>query len=192
MMNIRFHIPAALLLLATGPFTSLAQNNEEAIQVNKQRAMATAREGGYKHLITQHAPNGQAPDPKLFEEWILTEINNNSAMRDQIGDELAEIQNNGKNGNTLTYYYTRDKEHRGRLWFKPADVTSKSTGGKDGVYDYQTVLKAQDVYHRGFTIKSFKYTFKVKVEYFKFTKAYQVTVVGYPLYVGKTETDKSW
>ena len=191
-MNTKFHISTAILLLASVPFTSLAQDSGEQIQANKERAIATAREGGYKHLITQHAPNGQAPDPKLFEEWILTEINNNSAMRDQIGDELAEIQNNGKNTNWLTEYYTRDKQYVHRFYFQPADLEIKCIGGKDGVYDYQAVLKAKDAFHRGFAIKSFKYTFKAKVEYFRFTNAYQVTVVGYPVYVGKTETEESW
>lgn len=113
-------------------------------------------------------------------------------MRDQIGDEVSDIQNNGHNDGGLSSYYTRDKRYIGRLVFKPTDLTVKCTGGKNGFYDYEAILKASDGFHGGVTIKSFKYIFKVKTEYFQPTKAYQITVVSYPLYTGKTETEEHY
>ncbi len=109
-------------------------------------------------------------------------------MRDQIGDELATIQDNGRNTSRLTPY-TRDNLYLGRLEFDPTDLTIRRKGGKDHVFNYEVILKAADAHHGGVTIKAFKYTFKAKSEYFPGTKAYQTTVVSYPLYTGKTEAE---
>lgn len=182
----------ALVLAAAAPAPLLAQQQGDKVQANKEKALAIAKGegGGYENLITQHAPKGNAPDPKLFVQWILDEINNDSVMRDQIGDELADIQNNGRNSGSLTFYYTRDKQYPGRLWFKAADIAITSTGGgKEGVYDYQVVLRARDAFRGGFAIKSFRYTFKAKSEYFPATKANMVNAVSYPLFVDKKETE---
>ena len=148
-----------------------------------------AKEGHYENVITQNNPGGKAPSPKLFSQWVLDEINKDSAMRDQIGDEIAEIQDNGRNASRLISYRTSDGLYRGCLGFEPADLAIRCKGGKDHVYHYEVVLRAVDAHHGGVTFKTFKYTFKARSEYFPGTKAYQIRVVSYPLYTGKTETE---
>lgn len=191
MRTLRLSCVAILLLFPVMTVKSLTKDEDVALQTNKEKAVALVRAGAYKNLISQHVPNGKSPAPKLFIHWFLDEANNDSVIRDQIGDELAEIQNNGRNSAGLASYYTRGGQYLKRLSFQPADLTMACTGGSDGIYNYEATLKAEDAFRGGITIKSFRYTFRVRTEYFRFTQAYQVTVIGYPLYVGKTEVDKS-
>ncbi len=183
---------AAVLLFLSVAHGISRGNDNDALQANKAKAISAAQSADYSHLITQHARSGKQPDPQVFHQWILDEINNDSVMRDQIGDEIALIQDNGRNGNHLTFYYTRDKEYRGRLVFMPDDLTVELVGGKDGLYEYKAVLRARDNYRRGHTMISFHFAFRAKVEYFKFTKAYQITVVSYPTFLRKEEKDQDY
>jgi hypothetical protein len=189
----RYHrvVFLTLALIATCQILCSAEEAANALVAKKERAIAAIEQGGYEHLITQHAATGKAPDSSIFVLWILDEINNDSAMRDQIGDELAEIENNGHNDNWLTVYYTRDKQWHRRACFKSSDVRTRLVDkSHDGDYRYETVLKAKDGFHGGVTIKSFRFTFMAHVEYFPFTKAYQIKVTSYPKYDGKNEKEE--
>lgn len=140
----------------------------------------------YSKLITQHYAKDGPPDPKLFSAWLLDEINNDSLMRSQIAQDVADIEANGHNTNSVTSYYTPDKEYAAHLYFKESDLTIKGTGkGKDGVYEYQATLKATDGFHGGYSVISFHFSFKARTEYFKYTKAYMIAVVSYPKFAGK-------
>jgi hypothetical protein len=112
-------------------------------------------------------------------------------MLDQIGDELAEIDNNGHNDNWLTIYYSRDKQWHRRACFKSSDLRIRLIDkADDRDCRYEAVFKAKDCFHGGVAIKSFRFTFMAHVEYFPFTKAYQIKATSYPRYDGKTEKEE--
>jgi hypothetical protein len=141
---------------------------------------------GYTNLITQDANKG-APSPEMFSQWVLDEINNDSLMRDQIKPDLTDIENNGHNSSELIQFYSPDRKYVSRLLFKKKDLAIKliDSSKENGIYKYQITLRASDGFHGGYAIISFHFEFDAKIEYFKFTKAYMVTVVSYPSFTGK-------
>jgi hypothetical protein len=169
----------ALLLFLLSNHITKGDEPDKILQDNKAKAILALNAKDYDYLITQHASNSTAPDPSGFRQYLLDEINHDSVMRDQIDDELEEIESNGHNSSILTEYYTRDQTRNSRLDFKNKDL-NVSVAGKEGgdIYTYQATFTTTDGYHGGYEVIKFKFLFKVKVD-----------VVAYPKYQGKEEID---
>jgi hypothetical protein len=174
-----------MILCILVPWTLFAQSGSTV-------APAGGAESTYQNSITQVASAG-TPAPKLFVHWILAEINNDSLMREEIADDLDALQDNPHNFNFMTAYLRPDKNPAMRLSFKAADIAIKCMGKeKEGVYNYQVLLRAEDYGHRSDTTIRFRFTFQAKTEFFPFTKAYMVTAISYPQYRDKKETQTTW
>src|SRR6478609_9173855 len=99
-MNLRSTLASACILLTAQCIA--ASDDQDTLQANKAKAVTAAQANDYEYLVTQHADSGKQPDSKIFRQWILDEINHDSAMRDQIGEQIAGIEENGHNCNWLT------------------------------------------------------------------------------------------
>lgn len=175
------------LILFAASVAQLAAQDATEPSERQAKALKVAASVKYQNLITQHAKTGEAPAPDEFADWLLAEANNPSLLRDQIADDIDGIETNGRNGNFMETYFTTNAEYLGRLVFRPRDVKVSRVGGGKGVFTYQASFHTQDNFHRGWSEIDFVFTFQVKVEFFKFTNAYQVTVVSYPKFEKKNE-----
>tara|TARA_R110000850_G_scaffold13191_1_gene43046 strand:+ start:2312 stop:2848 length:537 start_codon:yes stop_codon:yes gene_type:complete len=152
-----------------------------------------AEEYEYRNMFTQHAENESAPDPTLFTQWILDEINNDSMMRSFLREDIAEIEANGRNTNQLTFYYSPEKHYLGRLIFKIEDLNVELTSEKgDGNYEYKATLKTTDNFRGGKFDISYVFSFNIKVEYLKYTEAYSVDASSYPKLVKKNKVETEY
>jgi len=174
-------------LLLSMHVRSLAQESDSQNPENEE-AVAIAKKSEYENLLTQQAGKKDYLNSKLFTQWILDEINNDSLMRAEIVSSISEIEENGHNSSNLVHYYSIDKQYIGKLYFKEKDVSVKWVGeDKAGISNYNAVLHATDGYHKGYQDIYFNFSFKAKSEYFVYTKAYMITVVGYPVFTGRSE-----
>lgn len=175
---------------SVAPLAAQWTASPEERQAKALKVVATV--DGYGHLITQHAKTGEAPASGEFTDWLVNEINCPSLLRDQIAEDIDAIESNGKNGNFLESYLTTDGLYLNRLEFGKDDLRIRRIGGDKGVFTYQASFHVTDHFHHGQTKIEFVFTFQVEVEYFVYTKAYEVKVVSYPKFVKKIEKEETW
>jgi hypothetical protein len=175
-----------LLILWAASIAQLAAQWTASPEERQSKALKVVASVKYQNLITQHAKTGEAPAPDEFIDWLVREVNNPSLLRDQIAEDIDEIENNGRNG-LGGAYLTTDGNYVKRLLFEAGDVKVRRVGGEKEMFVYQASFHTQDNFHRGWSEIDFVFKFQVKVEFFKFTNAYQVTVVSYPKFERKNE-----
>lgn len=141
---------------------------------------------GYRKILAQNVSNGSTIDLQLVKQWILDEINNNSLMRNEIKNEISDIEENGRNANRLIEYYSSEKKYVNRLIFRNEDIEIKQDG-KDtsGIYSFTAIIKAKDNFRGGYSLLSFQFSFKIKSEYQKSLKTYTISVCSYPAFIRK-------
>jgi hypothetical protein len=164
--------------------------NSLNIEKNKLLAGIIAREPGYKNLISQWAKKDTKPD--VFNDWIMNEINNESVMRDQIADLLADLSRNGRNSSEMTTFLSRTREQCSTFRFSKESLKIarvKSLGGNRSLF--KASLHAKDGYHRGYSIIKYDFTFEAEIKPVTYTgrPTYEISVVSYPVFAGATDID---
>jgi hypothetical protein len=180
---------AGLLVLLVGSAVADDSTGQAASQSQTDARAAVKKAADYNDLITQSPVDPKTPGVSNFVPYLLDELNHDSAMRAQIGDDLQDIESDGHNSDEVVSYSAPDMSFATYLEFKRSDLKIEFIGTKEGLFLYRATLGTQNGYHGGHADIRFKFLFKVKVEYYPIPKLYNVEVVGYPAYEGKNEVD---
>ena len=174
------------LLVFAGMAQLAAQEEASELQTKARKVAASV---DYERFITGDAKTGDAPAAGEFTDWLLAEANNPSLLRDQIADDLESIETNGRNSESVEYYFTTGREYLKRVVFRAKDVKVSCVGGDKGVFTYQASFHTWMGVHHGWIETGFIFTFLVKVESFVDTKSHLVKVISYPKFEKKNEKE---
>lgn len=148
-----------------------------------QRAARAAQmaQRTYSQLLSQTAEVSSVSE--VLRSWLVSEINQDSILRHQIGQPIQEIELKGHNS-WLTFSYTIDGLYCGRLVFESQDVNVFDVGptGVEGEREIEAHFSARDGFQGGYSIITFVFRFKAMVEPSSYAGKYQITATSYPLF----------
>jgi hypothetical protein len=145
---------------------------------NQVSASSLARKISNFRAVVSTTPSQDTKS--LFGTWILDQINNDSVMRDQIGEEIQKIEFSGRAQN-LSIFLTRTGDSCSRLQFMDKDLNLKSVGDKGAIKLFRASLDAYEGYPGQHTITRFVFSFGGTLPHVEESHYFPAVVVEYPL-----------
>ncbi|MDG0817199.1 hypothetical protein [Bdellovibrio svalbardensis] len=167
----------------------------ETIEKNKALAIAAAKRERRSLMVNQE-PLKNLNKLSVYESGIRDEFNNDSAMRDQVADILAELGNNGRNASQGKSYFNRNALYCQNFDARNLKIV-RLPGSNEKTQMLRAVVTFADGYHGGYTRMRLNFDFEVEVTIDRgdgrpqYVPRFSAYMTKYPLYVGKEEADCS-
>jgi|GEM_PF-4906328 len=127
----------------------------------KTSATLSAKAPAGNILVVNQEDLKKINDPSVFQDYIKTEFDNNSAMRLQIADQLADLSSNGHNTSNNSLYLSAGGNWCGHLNPNKIKIT-RISGDPSSKQVLQAAISFSNGYHGGYEMRTMIYQFEAE------------------------------